>query len=472
MKTIRRTLFAHSVMALGISLITVMNVHASATKVGNGDDGADLEALSPIKSGPIVRSRQRAVETLKQLNVTGVPGLGLLIPELERTELLMASKDSHPTGEKAGSLEVSEDKRLVYARTFTEPYAATRFFPAAQKLTTDQLVALHIHEALHRSLPREIRANEDAVMHLTMAMTSPGVSYDRIRQVASLYLPTSNVADLRGPSSESITALVTQPLAVPAKSPTTVGYDFEASTDDKYSLNGIEQLQGLQFTTSITGYKNLAGYSVEPVFRARVKISENSGRSFVGPSSYDLQGQVQIDEHTFSGPLVRFTAKSLDESLQYSNDRDVFTLGAFYRTDFDQAYFDSTLTYSFPSSTHYQDLDTNYKSILSIAGRTGFKWGRFFLGGIAEVHASEGTESTRSRMNGYDLGESYPAPSLNSYRLLVAGPELGFATNRYQFRLYSKWVMNNTQASLTDLGDIVDRGSGRGSLGTSLSMQF
>jgi len=57
----------------------------------------------------------------------------------------------------------------VYARTFPEPHAATRFFPAAAKLDSEQLQALHIHEALHRALPDSVREDEAVVSEITLA---------------------------------------------------------------------------------------------------------------------------------------------------------------------------------------------------------------------------------------------------------------------------------------------------------------
>ena len=84
--------------------------HASVTKVGNGDDGADLEALTPVTEGPILAARTEALTRLKNLNVIGVAGLGMLMPELERSEMMMTAQDAHPTGEAAGDLEISPNR--------------------------------------------------------------------------------------------------------------------------------------------------------------------------------------------------------------------------------------------------------------------------------------------------------------------------------------------------------------------------
>src|SRR5262245_2740168 len=125
---------------------------ASTTKVGNGDDGTDLEGATPITRGIIFETRAMAVANLKALNIQGVAGLGQVIPELERSDLLMCKADVAAMSTE-GSWESSEDSKQVYARTFPEPHAPTRFFPAALKLSRDQLIALHTHEALHRALP-------------------------------------------------------------------------------------------------------------------------------------------------------------------------------------------------------------------------------------------------------------------------------------------------------------------------------
>ena len=69
---------------------------ASTTKVGNGDDGRDLEGLTEITSGIIFLTRDEAVKRLETLNIQGVQGLGSLIPELKNTKMYMAKADVSP----------------------------------------------------------------------------------------------------------------------------------------------------------------------------------------------------------------------------------------------------------------------------------------------------------------------------------------------------------------------------------------
>lgn len=59
--------------------IASMTIHTfattSTTTVGNGDEGRDLENLTPIESGIVFETRFEAVKRMKALNVAGMPGL-------------------------------------------------------------------------------------------------------------------------------------------------------------------------------------------------------------------------------------------------------------------------------------------------------------------------------------------------------------------------------------------------------------
>ena len=469
MKKIFRIILSRFFFGVGICIFIVPGASAneSVTKVGNGDDGADLEALTPIVSGRLWESRTRAIKLLTKLSVVGVPGLGLLIPEIERTELLMAAKDVHPTGEQLGSLEISDNNDLVYARTFAEPYAATRFFPAAKKLTPEQMVALHIHEALHRALPEDIRTDENIVMHFTMAMTSPGANYDRIRQVAEIYTtPTNNmIADEKKSLIVTPMPTVTLPLA----SRTTVGYRYESySHQGDYSLgSSADPYHRIELNKSL-GYKLFFGIPVEPVFRARLMTGGSFQlKSMMGQSSFDLEARFQADEFAVAGPFVRFTTKSIDETNS-PNDRDLTTIGGFYRINSDDWTLDSTFAYSLSSSSHRDEVTTKFQPIVSLTAHSGYKFNSgIVLGVLGEVHSTEGSET---QINDYYQGSRVSLTK--AFRIVFAGPELGFDSKIFQMRLYWKRMINNTNASMSDLGDTMDHGYGQGSVGTSLTFSL
>jgi hypothetical protein len=475
----RRILFAQCAVLFACNFV-YPSAHASGTKVGNGDDGADLEALSPITAGPISDSRQQAVELLNKLNVKGIPGLGALYPELQRTDLMMASQDVHPTGELQGSLEISDDRRSVYARTFPEAYASTRFFPATLQLTPEQLMALHVHEALHRSLPSEIRTNEDIVMHLTMAMTSPGASHDRVRQVSSIYLdPLGQPGEVyRGSSLGIATSLghfSAAQVELPPTSRTEVGYQLDGFNEGTY-------LQGLEVKSSLGGYRRIRSFAVEPLVRARMKLSSGAGNFGVamGPSSYDLAARVQVTEERSLTPFFRFTAQALETKPNRDAGRDIVSFGTSYEGHSTNDYFEATALYSLGSSaienTGYTvygttaSINLDYKSIFSFTARGGYRWGRLSLGGMGELHSSGGINITSTNAEVADVPMRVRV--LDSFRLLVAGPELAYTGERFQMRAYYKMLLNSGFANLSDLGDMVDRGAGKSAFGTSLSMKF
>lgn len=156
---------------------------AGPTKVGNGDDGSDLEGFDLVHNGKLIDSKAKAVELLKKLNTQGIKHLGTLIPELENTKIYLTKRDiSASKLEELGAFH-SGVQKFVYARTFPRPYAATRFFPASLKLEDSQLIALHIHEALHRALPEAFREDEKVVTNITLAIVTPMSSHDQVEQI-------------------------------------------------------------------------------------------------------------------------------------------------------------------------------------------------------------------------------------------------------------------------------------------------
>jgi hypothetical protein len=172
-----------------LCFIFCSNLMAGPTKVGNGDDGADLEGFELITNGPLIESKNLALHLLMKLNTKGILGLGNLVPELENSKIYMTSKDvSSKKLEEMGAYH-SGMEGLIYARTFAHAYAATRFFPAALKLNQNQLMALHIHEALHRALPEKISEDEKIVTKLTLAIISPDQTTDNIQDAVKETIP-------------------------------------------------------------------------------------------------------------------------------------------------------------------------------------------------------------------------------------------------------------------------------------------
>ena len=58
-------------------------------------------------------------------------------------------------------------------------------------------------------------------------------------------------------------------------------------------------------------------------------------------------------------------------------------------------------------------------------------------------------------------------------RLVMAGPELAYAIDDFKVGLSAQWLIDSTNGTkLDDLGDIMGRGVGQGSVSSSLSLRF
>lgn len=170
-------------------LIFSSNLYAGPTKVGNGDEGADLEGFDLVAKGKLIETKQLALKLLNRLNTQGIIGLGNLIPEVENAKIYITKKNINSQKlEELGAFH-SGPEGFVYARTFPRSYAPTRFFPVALSLSNNQLMALHIHEALHRALPKSVNENETVITKITLAIISPEQSSDSIQAVVKEEIP-------------------------------------------------------------------------------------------------------------------------------------------------------------------------------------------------------------------------------------------------------------------------------------------
>ncbi|MEK7358261.1 MAG: hypothetical protein AAB250_17575, partial [Bdellovibrionota bacterium] len=58
-------------------------------------------------------------------------------------------------------------------------------------------------------------------------------------------------------------------------------------------------------------------------------------------------------------------------------------------------------------------------------------------------------------------------------RLVTAGPELAYAVDNLKIGVSAQWLIASTNGTkLDDLGDILGRGVGQGSVSSSLSLRF
>lgn len=164
---------------------------AAPTELGNGNDGKDLLEFREVTEGIIFETRTEAVNFLSKINLRGIQGLGYLKDEVEKTKLLIARDGLTPQELLDLGAFKTGNNPVVYARTFPRPHAPTRFFPAAQELSRNQLVTLHIHEGLHRALPESIRTNEEIVEEITKVITTPNSTFEDIVAVMDEKLPVT-----------------------------------------------------------------------------------------------------------------------------------------------------------------------------------------------------------------------------------------------------------------------------------------
>lgn len=443
---------------------------AGPTRVGNGDDGGDLEAGVPVTSGILLDTRNEAVALLKKLNVASVEGLGHLIPELERSEMLLLDRnidlsktDATPEArehalEEARAIGAVNDKReLVYARTFAEPHAATRFFPAALKLERRQLVALHIHEALHRALPETIRENEKSVSRITLAITSSDTSFDRVSEVVSKEIPRGSLrADGKAYTGGDRASIVEY------------GYQSYFRPDTSKSLSPVSSLHSLKSFTYPFGADARIGLGLELTF---VILPE---RSYLGPvgfsGRYRLGTWQSSDVDLFAS--LHLNTLSDGEIKNTPMGRDTGTVGVAIRRDEKSFRVDNNLYFTPGSEIKRSDTGTElthkYGAVLGArisavakipsTPKTGYE-----LGGTGEILLA----------NSHEVQGGTTSTSSGRLRVVSVGPELSYLTGDLKLTLSGRFVIDSTKgASLDEIGDLMGHGVGQGSWGAAVTWQF
>lgn len=444
---------------LGFSLALGFNVAASTTKIGNADEGGDLEGAEPITEGSIVQSRDAALALVKKLNTEGVTGLGDLSPEIKSSELYLAKETvtaSLPEDQGAFHSNLSGQ---VYARTFARPHAATRFFPAAQKLDKNQLVALHIHEALHRSLPERIREDEAIVSKLTLAITSPGATHDQIVATASTLIPKAidpqTIANESEPKSK-----INRP------EPSQVGYSLRQSLGKK--TNSV--FPNIRRLHVIHSYLYPFG-SDEAPFGLGIEASVVEQDKSIKSGPLGLSGRFrlwsargfEIDGHG----RVALNTLSSQELVNSAFGRDIYTIGMSMRKTFGNAYIENSINYSFDgkSSREIGNVNFNYSygSVVNPAVKFGYQLGEFRLGAYGEMYLA-----SHFRVNGgsfdFDTGR---------YRIISAGPEVMWTPGNLIVSCAARFlVAANKDTDFSYAGDLMGIGVGSGGVEASVGYHF
>jgi hypothetical protein len=438
---------------------------AGPTKLGNGDDGMDLEGATPIKDGPVVDARAKALELVKRLDTPGVAGLGMLIPELETSNYYLAQQDTTATLPVDQSKFHSDLRGLTYARTFATPHAATRFFPAAMKLSQDQLVALEIHEALHRALPEAVREDEASVAAMTLAITSPDATHDQIMAESKALklvpdpIPTAALA--AAPPAEEF------PPGEDARinNPSLFGYSYRSYQDPKgVSQFPVHSMQVLQsFLYPFGNSRSAFGFGIE------ASLIDLPDGLQSGPLSLSARTRLWSGRGYDIGlwGVASLNTLSTDELKNSPFGRDVYTLGISMRKDLKAFYVENFLSYS-ASGQATQTFGMvpatySYGGIVNASVHGGASVSKLRVGGFAEVYLADYFRFSTPSF-AFDSGR---------YRIVGAGPELSWMDKSFCVTLAGRLLVDATQGANYDyLGNIMGPGVAQGNLSATVSIYF
>lgn len=451
------------VWLLTLNLI-LNNVFAGPVRVGNGDDGDDLQSFTLLTEGPIVESRRKAVELLKSYNIQKIEGLGALIPEVENTKLYMTKKGLSPKRLAELGAFTNDATGLVYARTMPEAYAATRFFPASKNLNESQLIALHIHEGLHRSLPYNIREDEQICSTITQAILAPETSRDKISKTVAKYVKKENHS---GAVAQTKTKLY-----VPEKSrlhrPSRLGLEYRRYQQDEESKDvksvGINSMYVLSSHLYPFGQnENAMGLGVD------VSIVQTENENFMGPLSlsarYRLYTRRDFDIEGFA--QLNMNSLSDDELKNSLMGRDTTKIGITLATRKDLFFIENDFSYILESQVEETignvDYTYTFGSIMGVNLRAGAHYKGFMLGGFAEILLSD-----NFIIEGGDFQED-----TGRTRIVSWGPHLEYRKNQYSLVVKGRFILDSTDDTSYDyLSDLMGYGVGQGSLQTQFNVYY
>lgn len=425
---------------------------AGPTKVGNGDDGTDLENFFLLTRGKIVNAKRKALKHLKVLNISGVESLGSLIPELENSKLYMTKNNISATKlEELGAFHSGMD-RYVYARTFPRPYAPTRFFPITKTLSEKQLISLHIHEALHRALPADFREDEKIVSEITLAITSPGATFDRVQAISRKHLRP----DLRSF------------LPFRAQGPTTVSlayYKFHAPDDGRENLfNPLDEMYKL--TSGFYPFRNkfsTLGFGLDFSF---FKAGQDS---YMGPLGLRLS-MVLWTLKGFDIEAYSVWARDTGSSKEFRNSlsaRDSFRVGFNFSKYHEDIFFKHSFEYIKQAEANktFANVNYNYRygSITTAKMMALKKINRWEFGSDLKLIL---TGDFRVQGTGIDI-------KTGRNTILAVGPIIRWKRKRLQLSLISNFILTSSQETdFNTLGDIAGEGLGQGHLGFEMKYYF
>lgn len=453
------------------------------TFVGNGDEGTDLENLAPIQTGPILDARAAALAQARKLGVGGIRGLGTLEAELEKSELFLAKEDvpAH-LAEDQGSYH-SGFKGQVYARTFPRAHAATRFFPAALALTGPQLVALHLHEALHRALPPAVQTDESVVSRLTLALSTPDATRDQVETLAAHLIPASALpadtlvvaaASAETPAQTSAAAVeVADDRRIESPSSLTYAVRLYREDPDAPGVYPVKRMMILSGFFYPFGKVDALGFGVEAGLVESGRESQT--KTLMGPLGLTMRYRAftvrDYDFGTFAGAYLN--TLSSDEWKNSGIGRDVGVVGINAIKARGFIYGGVDLKYQFAGSAQQKVGNVTYKheygGVFSTRLAGGVRIGPVRAGGFGSMYLGDGYRVSGGSFTFGNNGSG----AMQRYRLVSYGPEVNLELGSFRAGVQASMLASSTSdANFDFLGNLMPEGVALGSVQASVGVVF
>lgn len=423
------------------------NLSAGPYKVGNGDIGADLSAFEEVHVGKLKKTQKMAAELLEKLNVKQLPAMELLTPEVEKSDLYLIKPELTEKRLKELGQWDENSGHHVYARTLARPHAATRFFRQALDLSDQKLIALHIHEGLHRALPKSIRENEKIVTKVTALLTAPDITFDSLKRelskVHSIFDVGSDAADMA--SSQKFMPSYLK-----------FGISEYTSPEENQANRRLPICRRYRFGTMLYPFEDYNYLSVIGFgFDTSVIELNDDASNFFGPFSLTVRGKIwrlgKFDVSGFArGTFNTFSAEKIEQSLE---GRDYITLGLDFKKRKNKYYFHHGIEFL----TESEVKSSNRKYLIGNIGKFWLKSGKqlnrhFTIGGRGELIY---LDSFGVRGDGLNINKG-------GAQFLSIGPDVNYMNKDYSIQFVGKYLLDTQEDDEYNyINDLFDNGQGQ-----------
>ena len=300
-----------------------------------------------------------------------------------------------------------------------------------------------------------MRENEEIVTHITLSITSPDATNDRVRAVTSKYIQPKMILESRfekrriGPNRPARLTYSARAFQKP---------DVESS----FPITSTHTFESFLYPFG----KDLPNFG----FGAELSYIVLEESSYLGPfafsGSYTVTSLQDFDLEVFG----RFSLSTVSDSEVKDSPvgRDITTFGATLIRVTPTFYLENRLSFSMPGDAEQrvdgQDVAYEFGAVTRASVTAGWFYKEFSFGGFAELSLAD---SYRRR------GGGLPDIDTGRYRIVAFGPEFQWYGDQWQASLYGRWIVDSTEsANLDFIGDLMGQGAGQGHLGLSISFSI